>query len=191
MSEEPKSGRGRPGVSRETWLKTALDVFEKEGVRAVRVETLAKRIGVSKSGFYWHFENREDLIRALLKYWEDLENSPISALVSEGPVDAASVLAMVADIVDREDLSRLDAAIRQWAKTDPEVARAYRAKLTRRLHVIRTLFSELGFSGAELEMRVRTFVCYVSSERDMFEDLCWEERKALADLRMQMLTARK
>lgn len=190
MSEEPKPGRGRPGVSRETWLKTALEVFEKEGVGAVRVETLAKRIGVNKSGFYWHFENRDDLIRALLNFWEELENQPVTALADGEPLNAAEVLAMLADIVDRENLSRMDGAIRQWAKTDTDVSKAYQAKLQRRLHIVRSLFSELGFAGDDLEMRVRTYVCYVSCERDMFADLSAEERATQRSLRLHLLTAK-
>ncbi|WP_422040661.1 TetR/AcrR family transcriptional regulator [Roseibium sp.] len=191
MSQETKSNRGRPGVSREAWLRAALDVFENEGIEAIRIESLAKRIGISKSGFYWHFENRDDLLRAMLIFWEEIENRPITALVGEQTVQAGEMLTAIADFVDQEALAPLDAAIRQWGRKSEEVANAYAAKLNRRLHVIRALFSELGFEGKELEMRVRTFVCYVSCEREIFADSTVEERKELSRLRVKLLTEKR
>jgi AcrR family transcriptional regulator len=53
------------------WLEAALDVFEKEGIEGVRVERLARGLNVAKSGFYWHFKDRDDLHEQMLRYWED------------------------------------------------------------------------------------------------------------------------
>ncbi len=37
----------------------------------MRVERLAKQLGVAKSGFYWHLKNRHALLMELLRYWEE------------------------------------------------------------------------------------------------------------------------
>ena len=56
-------------VSKEQWLSQALDTLEVSGVEAIKIERLAKALGTSRSGFYWHFNNRQDLLEHLLDYW--------------------------------------------------------------------------------------------------------------------------
>ena len=43
--------------------------FATSRVESLRVERLAKHLGVAKSGFYWHFKDRHALLRKLLRYW--------------------------------------------------------------------------------------------------------------------------
>ncbi|MBW1609519.1 MAG: TetR/AcrR family transcriptional regulator, partial [Deltaproteobacteria bacterium] len=56
-------------VSKEQWLTKALDTLESSGVESVKIERLAKGLGISRSGFYWHFKNRQDLLEHLLDFW--------------------------------------------------------------------------------------------------------------------------
>ena len=41
------------------------------GADGVRVEVLARELGVTKGSFYWHFRDRADLLEALLVEWEE------------------------------------------------------------------------------------------------------------------------
>ena len=61
---------GRVKKARKSdWIEAALLLLQREGVEAVRVEALARRLRVSKSGFYWHFKDRRDLLTQLVDYW--------------------------------------------------------------------------------------------------------------------------
>ena len=60
----------QPRRSKGDWLRGALAVFEQEGIQGVRVERLARDLKVAKSGFYWHFKNRDQLYDELLGLWE-------------------------------------------------------------------------------------------------------------------------
>lgn len=204
--EETRSARGRFGVSRDQWLAAALDVLERGGAEAVRVQSLAAILGVSKSGFYFHFADRDALMAAMLAHWADLERKPLDTLdtrdgappdaVADAPpvappiapaIAPADALRRMAEIVDRDDLSRYDAAIRQWAKQDADVADLYAAKMQRRLDIARGLFRALGFEGTACEMRARTFVGFVSAERELFRDQSAAERSRLREARLRML----
>ena len=56
----------RQSLSAENWIEAALDVISEGGVESVAVEPLARRLGVTKGSFYWHFPNRDALVgRAL------------------------------------------------------------------------------------------------------------------------------
>lgn len=58
-------GRGRVG-SKELLIAAALEVIESRGVNALRLDELAASVGVTKGSLYWHFKDRDDLIRAAL-----------------------------------------------------------------------------------------------------------------------------
>lgn len=53
------------------WLDAAYDALKESGVDAVRVMPLAKRLNLSRTSFYWFYEDREQLLAALLARWRD------------------------------------------------------------------------------------------------------------------------
>lgn len=60
----------RSRLSSADWETAALDLLAEQGVAAVAVEPLARRLGVTKGSFYWHFPSREALLKAALERWE-------------------------------------------------------------------------------------------------------------------------
>jgi AcrR family transcriptional regulator len=73
----------RPRLSPEDWAQAALDLIAEQGVAALAVETLAKRLGVTKGSFYWHFPSRDALLTMALERWEAVEVETVL-----GPVEA-------------------------------------------------------------------------------------------------------
>lgn len=61
----------RTRLSADDWEVAALEVIAEHGVAALAVEPLARRLGVTKGSFYWHFSSREALIQATLERWEE------------------------------------------------------------------------------------------------------------------------
>jgi AcrR family transcriptional regulator len=62
------------------WEQAGLDTLGELGVSAVAVEPLARRLGVTKGSFYWHFPSREALLKIILERWE-LQDEEEFALV--------------------------------------------------------------------------------------------------------------
>ena len=93
-------------------------------------------------------------------------------------------------MIFEHDLANYDLAIRDWAAHDPAAAKAVQTVYRMRLDFIRSLFSELGFRGRELEMRTRLFVCYHSWEQTMCDDVTKDERRKLLRLRHKLLVTR-
>jgi AcrR family transcriptional regulator len=65
-----KNARSQEPLSVEAWCKAALNLIVREGVQALAVEPMTRALGVTKGSFYWHFENRDALVRETLKRWE-------------------------------------------------------------------------------------------------------------------------
>jgi AcrR family transcriptional regulator len=59
-------------LSRADWIEGALHALAEGGLPALGVEDLAKRLGVTKGSFYWHFQDTEELLRGVVQRWEEL-----------------------------------------------------------------------------------------------------------------------
>src|SRR6266480_4627127 len=55
---------------RTSWIDEGLRALGVGGPDAVRVEKLAQELGVTKGGFYWHFDDRGALLDEMLDTWE-------------------------------------------------------------------------------------------------------------------------
>ena len=75
----------RQNLSAEDWARAALDALAAGGMDAVAVEPLARQLGVTKGSFYWHFVNREALLRAALELWERRETEDVLARIGDEP----------------------------------------------------------------------------------------------------------
>jgi AcrR family transcriptional regulator len=54
--------------SKDIWIKTGYEIFARSGVNGLKIESLAKKVGISKSSFYHHFGDLEIFIEDLLNY---------------------------------------------------------------------------------------------------------------------------
>ncbi|WP_036726649.1 TetR/AcrR family transcriptional regulator [Patulibacter minatonensis] len=73
------SPAGRPALtSPDAWAAAALDDIEEAGVRGLSVQSVARRLGVSKGGLYHHFADRRALLRAALERWERRQVTELS-----------------------------------------------------------------------------------------------------------------
>src|SRR5690606_8615347 len=88
-ADAPAAARGKPErsgrLSAEDWAQAALDLIAEQGVAAVAVEPPARRLGVTKGSFYWHFPSREALLQAALERWEHVEEEAVFGALERVP----------------------------------------------------------------------------------------------------------
>ena len=65
MNKREPASTPAPGT-RERILRTASELFYREGTRAVGVDLIVERAGVAKTSLYRHFGTKDDLIEAFL-----------------------------------------------------------------------------------------------------------------------------
>ena len=174
-------------VSKEQWLSKALDTLESSGVEAVKIERLAKAFGISRSGFYWHFENRQDLLEHLLDYWVRQYTGVVTDNSDVAKLDPKKRLLTTMEMIRDKQLTKYDLAMNSWARLDSHAHKVVRKVVKTRLDYLRVIFAEIGFEGDELEMRTRLFVCYHSWEDTMFPDLSNQKHSKLLKLRHKYL----
>ena len=150
--------------SKNSWLDAALQALASGGIDQVRVESLAKKLGVTKGSFYWHFKDREQFLDELLNFWAE-ESTQVVIANPNYPTDSkARVRAVAADIV-RHDLGKLDPHIRSWTQYDKRRARVV-AKIDKvRFEFLRDLFLAAGFSIIGSDLRAQSLYRYVLGEQ--------------------------
>ncbi|MFV0513721.1 MAG: TetR/AcrR family transcriptional regulator [Jhaorihella sp.] len=155
MNMETKS---RQRGSEDVWLDAALDMLTEAGVEAVKVMPLARRLGLSRTGFYWHFRDRDALLEAMIRRWEDRNTGN---LVARAEAYAETICEAMFNLFDcwldtAMFDARLDLAIRNWARTDAALqARLDRAD-ARRMDAIKAMFLRFGYRDPDAEVRTMT-----------------------------------
>ncbi|MGO9483762.1 MAG: TetR/AcrR family transcriptional regulator [Rhodomicrobium sp.] len=141
-------------LSKKDWIEAGLRLMAEHGAGAVRVERLAGILGVTKGSFYWHFEDRQALLEALIEAWKTRATRDIIDQVEAKGGDAYTKLHTLFGIVGQMD-GRLDRAIRASAAEDPSIQTAVNEVDRRRLSFLESLFAGIGFSQAEALARAR------------------------------------
>ena len=176
-------------TSQFEWLEAALSLFESEGLGAVKIERLAKKLKTSRSGFYWHFQDRNELLRDMLEYWRREYTEVVIKNFKQQDMGAKEALYLVMQMIDKHNLNRFEVHMRAWADSDPAVEKIVRGIYQERFVFIRELFSNMGFTGCDLEMRARLWLCYATHGSSMFPVSTCAEGEDLIKIRHAILTS--
>jgi AcrR family transcriptional regulator len=144
---------------RDAWIDAAMRALAAGGPDAVRIEALAKGLGVSKGGFYWHFEDRRALLEETLDAWEKAGTEDVIASVDSGTEDGRAKLRRLFELApSARETFAVDLALRDWSRRDRDVARRLRRVDERRLDYLASLFRQ--FCAEEEDVEARTMLAY-------------------------------
>lgn len=65
------------------WEQAAVELIAEKGVQALAIEPLARRMGITKGSFYWHFSSRESLLEQTLQRWEEHDSRNLAKSLGE------------------------------------------------------------------------------------------------------------
>jgi AcrR family transcriptional regulator len=179
---------GNTGASKADWLEAGLSRLRAKGIDRVKVDLLAKDLGIARSGFYWHFRNRADFLDQLLEHWIHETTTVVlnNPQISEGTPDER--LLKIVQMIKKFELNRHDTAILSWAGMDARAREVFDGAIDRRVQFVRSIFQDLGFTGDDLESRARIFVTYVSWENHLFPNVSKRKRNQWLKMQIELLT---
>ncbi|OYO15848.1 TetR family transcriptional regulator [Enemella evansiae] len=145
---------------RRAWVDAGLEALAEGGLAEVRIEVLARRLKVTKGGFYGFFDDRPALLAAMLETWEQTVTVSVTEQVdAAAATDPRARLARLIAIIDDQSAPAMrigtELAIRDWARHDEAAARTVRRVDRTRGDYLRDLFR--GFCSAE-EAAARTTI---------------------------------
>jgi len=151
-----RAATARTQLDPDRWVDVAIDVLAREGVTGLRVEVLAKKCGVTKGSFYWHFKDRQALLDAVLEQWKlgrirDIEKTT-SVTAGKERDQLHYAIEVYGASKNRKGMS-IELAIRDWARHDLKAAEVVEAVDLYRLECTRKLFVAAGMSDADAKSR--------------------------------------
>ena len=151
-------GPTRTRASREIWLNAAYDLFVTEGIEAVKIMSLAKKLNLTRTGFYWHFKDLSELHDGIIDIWQT-RNTGI--ILERCAMPAQSLCAALFNLIDcwiDNDLfdAPLDLAVRNWARNDACLQAVVDQSDKDRLSAVTAVFERFGRTGNVAHFRALT-----------------------------------
>jgi AcrR family transcriptional regulator len=151
---------GTTRTPRDKWVDAGLQALADGGPTAVRVEVLAKSLGVTKGGFYGYFADRVALLEAMLDAWERESVDEVIDRVEREGGDPRTRIARAGVLTFSSDrLLPIDLAIRDWARHDQTVAERLRRVDNRRMALLREMIGTFCPDADEVEARSLLAFC--------------------------------
>jgi AcrR family transcriptional regulator len=145
--------RGSP----EAWLEAAYESLLESGVEAVRILPLAKKLGLSRTSFYWFFKDREELLSALISRWREKNTGNLIKRSEAYAETIAEAMLNVSDCWFDKKLfdSQFEFAVRSWALQSEETLAEVQKADQLRLDALRRMFERFGHKENSADVRAR------------------------------------
>ena len=170
----------RSALTPERWIEAATEVLIDHGIDSVRIDVLAQQLQVTRGSFYWHFRDRDELLRRVLQGWREQATELLTARLESAHPDPREQLRDVISLPVRgraaQRAARIELAIRAWARRDATARQAVDEADGSRIAYIAQLFSALGFGVAEARWRAFTLYAYVVAESQIAAPIARAQR---------------
>ena len=170
------SGKG------DTWIRAGFAELARTGVEGVRVEVLAKNLGVTKGGFYRRFRDRAALLEAMLRDWS---SGRIAAIEQQASLEGETarerlkgLTRLYSERMNTEGMA-IELAIRQWARSDEAASAAVASVDAARLKNVALLYRATGLSSDEADAQAFLFYCFIFGQSLLFLDRSPRKRAQL------------
>lgn len=145
-------------ASPESWLQAAYEALLESGVNAARIQPLSKKLGVSRTSFYWFFKDREELLSALLSRWR---NKNTGSIIKQSEAYAESIAEAMLNVFDcwlDKSLfdSQFEFAVRSWSLQSAEILAEVQTADQLRLAALRKMLIRFGHKEIWADVRART-----------------------------------
>ena len=155
----------------DTWIRAGFAELARTGVEGVRVEVLAKNLGVTKGGFYRRFKDRAALLEAMLRDWS---SGRIAAIEQQASLEGETarerlkgLTRLYSERMNTEGMA-IELAIRQWARSDEAASAAVASVDAARLKNVALLYRATGLSSDEADAQAFLFYCFIFGQSLLF-----------------------
>ena len=158
---KPLMRNDKATLTADDWERAALELIAERGVQALAIEPLARRMGITKGSFYWHFASREALLEQALHRWEEHDSRNLNKSLGEID-DPRERLVSFFRRVGKEKLTHEVYSELCAAAGHPQVEPVLERVAERRMHHLSTAFRELGMQPEQARHQARlTYSVYL------------------------------
>ncbi len=174
---------------RSKWIHEGLRALAAGGPDAVRIDPLAQALGVTRGGFYWHFDDRRALLDEMLDTWERAATDEVIERVEREGGDPRAKARRAGALTFSSELLPIDLAVRDWSRREQTVAERLRRVDNRRMDYLRSLLGVFYCDEDDLEARCMLAFSLAIGNHFIAADHRARSRADVLDLALKRLLA--
>jgi AcrR family transcriptional regulator len=132
-------------LTAQDWIDFALTTLAREGFDALKADVLARKLGVSRGSFYWHFRDLGTFHARVIEHWKQTATEAIIADLERYDSREERLEALLRRIGHG---GALEVRMRSWADNNAEAAQALRDIDRRRREYMVRMLAEAGIPPA-------------------------------------------
>ena len=137
----------------EDWIDFALVTLAREGFRALKADVLARKLGISRGSFYWHFTDLDAFHARVITRWKHAATEAIITDIERHASPEGRLNALLHHAFGRG--GSLEIRMRTWAEDSAEAARAVNDIDRKRREYIERLLVETGIAPSAAATRAQ------------------------------------
>ena len=140
-------------LAAQDWIDFALKTLSDEGFDALKADVLARKLGVSRGSFYWHFTDLVDFHTRVIQHWRQTATEAVIADLERHDSRGDRLEVLLRRALAHHNA--LEMRMRAWADNSMEAAQAVRAMDRRRREYMEGLLVEAGVEPTLAATRVQ------------------------------------
>jgi AcrR family transcriptional regulator len=154
-------------AKKEDWIKLGYKLFADKGIAGIIVETMAAKLKVNKSSFYWYFSTKREFIEEIVAYWIQEDTIKIIDKVNAIKTVEGQFEKLIELSFKKEPYMDFFFFLKKYAKSDKELQNKIDAVDHQRIEFTKRLFIQLGFSQSEASLKAGLFYKYLIGHHEM------------------------
>jgi AcrR family transcriptional regulator len=108
-------------LTAQDWIDLALKTLAREGFQALKADVLARKLGVSRGSFYWHFSELDAFHAQVIEHWRQTATEAIIADLEQYDSREQRLDVLLRGAFGHSGL--LEVRMRGWAEQNAQAAR--------------------------------------------------------------------
>jgi AcrR family transcriptional regulator len=133
-------------LTAQDWIDFALQTLARTGFDALKADVLARKLGISRGSFYWHFTDLGAFHARVIEQWKQAATEAIIVDIERYQSPQERFEALLRHAFGHG--ASLEVRMRTWAEHNPEASRAVSEIDRRRRDYIERLLAEAGIAPA-------------------------------------------
>jgi AcrR family transcriptional regulator len=129
-------------LSAQDWIDFALQTLARTGCDALKADVLARKLGISRGSFYWHFTDLDTFHARVIEHWKQAATEAIIVDIERYKAPAERFAALLRHAFGHG--ASLEVRMRTWAENNAAAARAVGEIDRRRREYMERLLVEAG-----------------------------------------------
>ena len=157
-------------ATKQDWIFLGYQRFSAQGIAGIVVETMADKLKVNKSSFYWHFKTKKEFIDELIQFWITTETEQVIKQTEQAKSPKDKLESFLKIAFKNDPYLEFIFFLKRYAIKNKKVQLIIDEVDAKRLLFTSTLFQELGYTQSEAEVKARLFYNYLIGYHEMIRN---------------------